>query len=427
MTTNFGWAGRAAADRPTRNQPVDESPRIAIVGAGIGGLTLAAALARAGVPSKVFEQTRRLAEVGAGVQLAPNAVRPLRRLGIGPALHEHGVAIDAMEIRGWDGRPIARTPLGLDCEQYYGAPYLTIHRADLQEALRVAAGPGRLRLGRRLAQAQDGANQAKLVFADGSIHRADVVIGADGIRSVVREALVADERVSAGLGVFRGLVPVEDLPSSAREPVVRMWLGPGGHFVCYPVFAGTQLSFAATTRWDGEPRESYSATGDPGDLLGAFAGWRGLIADVIRAVNQVRQWALHDREPLADWSARRLTVLGDAAHPMLPFMAQGANQAVEDAVDLAARLTVATSADVPSVLVRYAAVRGPRTNAIQQASRGNARLLHIADGQLQRERDRGMWRASGLEKLAWLYGYNRWPSLPIRANTRTVAARTHSV
>ncbi|WNM34726.1 FAD-dependent monooxygenase [Streptomyces sp. Li-HN-5-11] len=383
-------------------------PRIAVVGSGIGGLTLAAALAASGTPCEVFEQTRSMTETGAGVQLAPNAARHLRRLGLRPALDEQGVAVEEMRVYGWAGGTIAATPFGAACEMLYGAPYYAVHRADLQQALLRLVGPRPLRLGHRLKAVRRDGEDMVLAFEDGTTRRADLVVGADGIHSVVREHLVRDAPVFSGLGVFRGLVPVERLPAEAREPLIRIWLGPGRHFVCYPVSSGRLMSFAAIAPLAGAGAESWSAAGDPAELVAAFAGWRGLVSDITRAAGTVRRWALHDRPELRTWSSDRLTVLGDAAHPMLPFMAQGANQAVEDAVELASQLAGAHRDEVPGVLAGYERARAPRTAAVQQGSRAHADAMHLPDGPQQRERDLAMRRSAGLRGLrerAWLYGH----------------------
>ncbi|WP_405477749.1 FAD-dependent monooxygenase [Streptomyces sp. NBC_00009] len=174
------------------------------------------------------------------------------------------------------------------------------------------------------------------------VRDAEVVVGADGIHSTVRETFLRDEPVFAGLGIYRGLVPVDRLPDEARAALVRLWLGPGGHFVCYPVSGGRHLSFAATVPMTDAPPESWSAPGDPEELRRAFGSWTGLVADIVEAVDVTHQWAPHDRPPLRQWSSRHITLLGDAAHPMLPFMAQGANQAIEDAMDLVAGLAAPT-------------------------------------------------------------------------------------
>jgi salicylate hydroxylase len=383
-------------------------PRIAVIGSGIGGLTLAASLARSGTPCELFEQARAMAEIGAGVQLAPNAARHLERLGLGPALREHGVAVDEMRVYGRGGELITWTPFGSACEQLYQAPYYAVHRAHLQKALLDVVGSGPLRLGHRLRCVSRDDDEMVLAFEDGTTRRADVVVGADGIHSVVRESLVRDAPVFSGLGVFRGLVPVERLPAAAGEPLIRMWLGPGRHFVCYPVAGGRLMSFAAIAPLADGGAESWSATGDPAELAAAFEGWYGLVSDITHRVDTVRRWALYDRPELPAWSAGRLTVLGDAAHPMLPFMAQGANQAVEDAVELASLLAQAHRADVPERLAAYEQSRAPRTAAIQRGSRGFSETMHLADGPRQRERDRLMRLAAGpqaLRERAWLYGH----------------------
>jgi salicylate hydroxylase len=372
-----------------------------VVGAGIGGLTLAAVLTRIGVPCEVFEQAPSLTEAGAGLQLAPNAVRPLLRLGLGPALRRHAVRIAATEVRSWRDRPITRTTLGDDCERRFGAPYYGMHRGHLHAALHAAAGGTPLRLGHRLIGVEERGAGVRVVFADGSTRHADLVVGADGIHSVAREVLAGDPLVFSGLGAYRGLVPADRLPPSAREPIVRVWVGPDKHLVCYPVAGGRLVSFAAIAPLAGPPADS---TVDPADLAAAFAGWRGLVPQLIRAADTVRRWALHDREPLPRWATDRITVVGDAAHPMLPFLAQGANQAVEDAMDLAACL-VMCDGDVPAALARYQSVRAPRTAAVQRRSRESAAALHLVNGAGQRDRDRTLSRSPGLDDRAWLYDY----------------------
>jgi salicylate hydroxylase len=286
-----------------------------------------------------------------------------------------------------------------------------VHRADLQGALLRLVGPRPLRLGHRLtgvSRAGDGGDDMILTFADGTTHRADLVVGADGIHSVVRESLVRDTPVFSGLGVFRGLVLVDRLPAPAREPLIRMWLGPGRHFVCYPVAGGSLMSFAAIAPLAAEGAESWSAAGDPAALIEAFDGWSGLVSDITRAADTVRRWALYDRPVLHTWSAGRLTVLGDAAHPMLPFMAQGANQAVEDAVELASLLAGAGRDEIPQLLLTYEKARAPRAAAIQHGSRGQTEAMHLADGERQRERDQALRKTAGLAGLrerAWLFGH----------------------
>ncbi|MEU3794540.1 FAD-dependent monooxygenase [Streptomyces fructofermentans] len=380
--------------------------RVAVVGGGIGGLTLAAALRTLGVSCLIFEQAREFATTGAGVQLAPNAVRPLHRLGLSDALGEHAVRIDAIEFRNREGGGIARTELGSECEELFGAPYYAVHRGQLHRALYDLVGPDDLRTGRRLVRTEESADRVRLTFQDGSVHEADAVVGSDGIHSVVRDTLRRDSPVFSGLSAFRGLVPVDRLPPTARRPLVRLWLGAGGHFVAYPVAAGRLLSFTAVSALGAGTGESWSARADPAVVRAAFEGWDEAVGDILRGAREVGRWALHDREPLATWSTGRLTLLGDAAHPMLPFMAQGANQAVEDAMDLAACLADAGPDSVRAALRRYESLRVPRTTAIQSGSRGSAAAMHLADGPEQRARDEAMRQGAALHHRAWLYAYD---------------------
>ncbi|MGQ4716096.1 FAD-dependent monooxygenase [Streptomyces anulatus] len=381
------------------------APDIAVIGAGIGGLTLAAALARLGIGCRVFERAGQPAETGAGVQLAPNAVRLLRRLGLSDSLLRHGVRPLSRDLLRWDdGRLLARTGLGEECEQLFGAPYVTVHRADLHRALRDLVGPV-VRTGHRLTGLAEEPGAVVLRFADGSEHRSELVVGADGIRSVVREHLAADAPVFSGRRIYRGLVPVERVPELAGEPRVQVWLGPGRHCVCYPVSGGRLISFAATTGGTALPGESWTALGDRGEAAEAFQGWHPTVTRLLGAGGGIGCWALHDREPLARWSSDALTLLGDAAHPMLPFAAQGANQAIEDAFALAATLALSRG-DIPEVLRRYEELRIPRTERLQRSARSVAVGSHLPDGPLQRARDAELASGSALEGLRWVYGHD---------------------
>jgi salicylate hydroxylase len=281
-----------------------------------------------------------------------------------------------------------------------------VHRADLQSALLSTVDEDRIELGAAVSGVDpDG----RLTFAGGGGFQADVVVGADGVRSTVRQLLAADRPVFSSYAAYRGLVPMDRLPDAAAAPLVRMWLGPGRHLVCYPVRGGTAMSFAAIAPSPAASAESWSATADPAELVAAFAGWHPAVAALTRAAGPVGRWPLYDREPLATWSAGRVTVLGDAAHPMLPFLGQGANQAVEDAVALAGVLAGTDRPGVPAALARYQAARLTRTAGIQQQSRGHADWMHVADGPAQRDRDRVLHQASGLEDRAWLFDHEAGP------------------
>jgi salicylate hydroxylase len=381
--------------------------RVAVAGAGIAGLAFAAALHRAGIDCHVYEQAERLAEVGAGVQVAPNATRLLHRLGLRDHLRAVAVAPQAIEMRRWDdGRLLQRTPLGGVCRRRFGAPYYAVHRADLHDGLLSLVPPDRVHLGARLVAVTQGADEARLHLADGTTVTADLVVGADGIHSIAREQIVTDQPRYSGQTIYRGLVPADRVPFLVTEPRVRLWLGPDQHVVCYPVSSGRQVSFGATVSASDWRAESWSARGDVADLAAAYAGWHPDVARLIGAAETVSRWALHDREGIDRLSAGRVAVIGDAAHPMLPFQAQGANQAIEDAVVLALCLADAGPDGLDTALRRYERIRLPRTTRIQQQSRANAETFHLADGDAQRRRDTSVQNSSGLDRHAWLFGYD---------------------
>jgi salicylate hydroxylase len=397
-STGAGIQGGTGADT--------DAPRVAVVGAGIAGLTLGLALARAGVPFTIYEQAPQLREVGAGIQVAPSATKLLHRLGLEDAMRVSGFAPAAMEFRRWaDNSVLVRNVLGADYEERYGAPYYTFHRADLQRTLADALPAGALRLGQHCTGFDETADAVTVRFADGSSTTADVVVGADGIHSAIRDAMVADHPRFSGETIYRGLVPAERLPFLLEEPKVILWLGPGRHCVCYPVAGGRLVSFAATAPGSDWQTESWSAQGRVSDLVAAYDGWNDDVVTVLGSADAVSRWALHDRDPIERWSTDRITLVGDSAHPMLPFLAQGANQAIEDAVVLAGCLRDAGSTGVATALRRYEAIRKARTAEVQNRSRGNTTTFHLPDGEEQRKRDAAM---TTLDRRAqdWLYGYD---------------------
>lgn len=380
--------------------------QIAIAGAGIAGLTAAAALSRAGLQCRVFEQARVLGEVGAGIQLAPNAAGPLHRLGLAHHLQAIGVRPRAIEMRRWDDNTVlGRTRLE-ECEGLFGAPYYTLHRADLHRGLLSLLPEGILHLGRRLTGINEHARGATLHFADGSRILADVVAGADGIHSVVRESLSTDRPRFSGESIYRGLVPSAHLPRLMDEPTVVLWLGPGQHCVSYPIRRGNLYSLGATTPADDWRAESWTAEGHTEDLAARYAGWNQRVRELTAAPDKVSRWALYDRDPIDRWSSHRITLVGDAAHPMLPFMAQGANQAVEDAVALAACLRDAPPQRYGEALQRYERVRKARADELHRVSRDNTTTLHLPDGDRQRRRDAALAANSGLASQEWVYSYD---------------------
>ena len=381
-----------------------QPPSVAVVGGGIGGLAAAVALLRAGWDVRVYEQAGPRSEVGAGIQLAPNCTRILRGFGVLPAVERVAVRPSTFEFRRWDdGRLLSATPLGDAIERSYGAPYLHAHRADLVAVLAAAVPAGCVEVGRRCVGVEHRDGPAKIRFADGSSEVADLVVGADGIHSAVRGALFGDQRPRfTGHVAYRGLVPADRVPLLDHRCTVR--LGPGAHLVHYFVSAGRLLNVVCVTEEGAWTRESWTDRGDVAELRAAFDGWHPDVREIVGALEAPLKWALFDRDPFPRWSRGVVTLLGDACHPMLPYGAQGAAQAIEDAAALAACLT--DSADIPSALARYESARRARTARVQAISRGNGERFHLPDGERQRARDAAMAASFGLSPdIDWLYGH----------------------
>lgn len=387
--------------------------RIAIVGGGLGGLAAALFLRRAGLHATVYEQAPQLREVGAGIVIAPNLVRPLAQLGLADRLPAFAVRLEAAwEFRRWqDGRVLFVQTMGEDCERLYGAPCYVAHRADLLALFQQTLAAAQLRLDQRCVEVQQDEHEAQLTFANHSGQRtqvkADVVIGADGIHSALRAAIAAPtEARFSGLCAFRCLVPAVRAPAMALRPVQTLWLGPGRHFVHYPISAGRLVNVVAIVPAGDWRTESWTAEGELSDLLREFENWDPRVHQLIASASDTKRWALFDRTPLERWTAGRVGLLGDAAHAMLPFFAQGAAQAVEDAVELAACLRDADPGSVPAALQRYESIRRPRASQVQRMSRGRELRNHLADGPEQQQRDREFASGDPLRQSAWLYGHD---------------------
>lgn len=372
-----------------------------ILGAGIAGLSAAIALREAGFRVTVFEQAPAMEVVGVGLQVSPNASRLLRCLGLTEPLERVAARPESVDLCRWtDGRLLVRMPLGQDCVDRFGAPYYTLHRADLQRILREALAPDQVELGHRGVAVRPGAGSVSLRFADGTRRDVDLLVGADGLNSVARRVVASDVPRFSGLVAYRGLVDASAVPEFRDEHRVRGWFGPGRHCICYPVSAGRELSFTATVPAD---LEQAGARGETG-LLAAFGGWDPRVLALLSSAEQLDRRPLHDRNPLPRWSTGRFTLAGDAAHPMLPFRAQGANQAIEDAVVLA-RCLHTQRGQVRAALASYERLRLPRTTRIQRDSRESARTFHLGDGARQSERDRDFSRQWSLAAHGWLFGY----------------------
>ncbi|GAA2212275.1 FAD-dependent monooxygenase [Nonomuraea monospora] len=380
---------------------------VAVVGGGIGGLTAALALLRLGIDAHVYEQAAELSEVGAGVQISPNASRVLHGLGLAEDLARTGVKPAALHQRRWDdGRTLTRAPLAGPLEETFGFPHYLMHRADLLAALAARLPAGRIRLGHRLTGLTDHGDRVEARFANGARVEAGVLVGADGIHSPTRALLFGPEHPRfTGCVAYRGLVPAERLRALELETTTQLWMGPGGHFVHYFVAGGRLVNFVAITEQDTWTRESWTDRRAAADALATFEGWHPQVRAIMEAVDETYLWALFDRTPLPRWSTGGVTLLGDACHAMLPFMAQGAAMAIEDAATLAACLA---SEGRPG-LGRYEAERVPRTARVHALSTANKARFHLPDGPEQRERDAGMAAgASGLslDAMAWIYGHD---------------------
>lgn len=388
--------------------PARDVPRIAVIGGGIGGMAACAFLRRAGLAATVYEQAPRLTEVGAGLVLAPNAVRLLRRLDVMDDLLRHAVALEwGWEFRRWDnGAVLSAERLEGVCEHLYGERTYVTHRADLLDAVKAAVPPEWVRLGARCTGVAVDPDGVRLKFADGDEVGADIVVGADGMHSVVRAA-IADPSPPRDSGVcaFRALVPAERAPEIARRRVQTLWLGPGRHLVHYPIRDQRTINLVALAPAGEHTEESWSATASVAEFLAEFDGWDPRLTQLIRAGGTPGRWALYDRAPLTRWSTGGATLLGDAAHPMFPFYAQGAAQAIEDAAALATCL--AADPDHPErALERYESVRIERTTRLQQVSHARIDSNHLPDGPRQRARDADLAAADPLVRNGWIYGYD---------------------
>lgn len=386
--------------------------RIAIVGGGLGGLAAALFLREAGLEVQVYEQMAEHREVGAGIVVAPNMVRPLARLGLAAKLPAFAVQLEAAwEFRRWqDGRVLSSQPMGEACLAMYGAHCYVAHRADLLALFRSALPDDRLHLGHRCSGIEQRADGVVLGFQRADGHRvqveAEVAIAADGIHSALRPMVAREEPARfSGLCAFRCLVPAADAPAMARRPVQTLWLGPGRHFVHYPISAGSLVNVVAIVPAGDWRDESWTAEGAIADLQREFEGWDPRLQQLIASASQTRRWALFDREPIERYASGRLALLGDAAHPMLPFFAQGSAQAVEDAVVLADCLRGVGSSDAAQALLRFDALRRPRASRVQTMSRGRELRNHLPDGPAQQERDAQFAGGAPLRDSAWLYGH----------------------
>jgi salicylate hydroxylase len=357
-------------------------PRVLIAGAGIGGLTCALALLRRGFEVEIFEQAAELRELGAGIQLGPNGSRILIGLGLGDAMQEVVAEPSGKETRLWNtGETWNLFDLGRDCRERFGAPYWMVHRGDFHRVLRRAvetARAGSVHLSSRAVACSEREGTVALQLEDGGQIEGDVVIGADGVHSHLRAHLFdAAKPRFTGLMAWRGVVPIERLPAELQRPVGSNWHGPGGHVVTYPLRGGTLLNFVGVVERDDWLSDGWTEQGSKEECAADFAGWHPLVHAIIDSLDAAYKWALIGREPMTAWSRGRATLLGDACHPTLPFMAQGAIMAMEDGAILA-RCLDAQRDDVAAALRRYESLRIDRTTRVVRGSAANTQRFHNA-------------------------------------------------
>jgi len=388
--------------------------RVIIAGYGIGGAALALALQTFDIDCVVLEQARKLEEVGAGVQLSPNGLGVLDRLGVLEQLRK--VAFEPHELlyRDWQtGEVLMHNPLMPQINERFGAPYFHAHRADLLDVLRSPLESHRVSLGRKITSVEQRGEKVYAYLADGTTEEGDILIGADGIHSLVRNQIFqADAPQSSGCLAWRGLVDAKAAAHLKIAPSAHLWMGPGYSVVIYYVSGGSKINWICIGSSPSARAESWSATTTTEEVLGIYHGWHSEVRDLIALTEKPFVTALYDRLPLKRWVKGRIALMGDAAHAMLPYHAQGAVQSLEDAWVLAKLLDISKGADMPGTLERYAELRMDRTARIQAQSRVAEHRFHLSDPIEVAERNDRMrkydqqFKGAFLPQQEWLFGYN---------------------
>jgi len=398
-------------------------PRIAIVGAGIGGLTAAVALHRRDIDVEVFEQSAKISEIGAGVALTPNAVKAYRALGLEDEIGAIGFESDYQVVRNWnDGGVISRVPRKGAYTREFGAPYLTMHRADLVDVLHRQLPEKVFHLGARCTAVETSDQGARARFADGTEIEADVIVGADGIHSAVRRSLFGAEAPRfTGCACWRGLVPLDAFPPGVVSRDGTMYMGPRSHVIYYLVRGGQLVNFVAHIESNAWTGESWTQECDRTEVLETYAAWHEPLLRLLGSAERYYKWALYDREPLDHWSEGRATLLGDSAHAMLPYIGQGACMAIEDGYILAAAIAQMPG-ELSEALAHYQRLRLPRTRRAVLSARARGEEMHLSSrwGQLKRNVKMALHHHFGGDKtgiqLGWFYNYD------VAADARLTAA-----
>jgi salicylate hydroxylase len=369
---------------------------IAIVGAGIGGLSAALALSARGMNVTVFEGAEFPREAGAGLSVPPNALILLKRTSLCDEIEKISTRSPELKLRTSRGEPVSRP----------GAPKVLsyqIHRVEfLKMLLGVVKGP--VRFGHRCIAVDETQTGARLTFANGAVCDADVIIGADGIHSIIQRQIGLTARpTSEGIVAYRGLVQAEKLPWSAELRGLNMWMGDGRSFICFPVSQGRLINIVAFVPSTRDMEETWFAPGDLTALAGEYEGWDAPVRELIAALDQTFRWGIYDRPPLPYWSRGCLTLLGDAAHPMVPHFGQGAGQAIEDGFALAVLLEHAGRDEVPARLKAYQDLRLPRTTRVQAASRLAGRFYRSAGGD---PAERAQRMRGWMSAAEWIFPYD---------------------
>jgi len=356
-------------------------PHVIIAGAGIGGLTAALALLKAGIDCDVYEQASELREVGAGLQLSPNGTRVLFGLGLEPDVRSEGVETGDKVVRLWStGQTWSLfDPTVAKPAERFGSPMYLMHRGDLHAMLVNAVRrqkPDAIKLNARCVDFDQDDSGIRLKLEDGRQVTGDVLIGADGLHSRIRQQLFGPATPKfTGIMAWRGLAPVERLPEHLRRPMATQWLGPNGHVTCYPVRRGELVNMVGEVERDDWRLESWVEPGSHEECRKDFPGWHRDLLDIIESIDSLYKWGLFLREPLPKWCVGRVSLLGDSCHAMLPFLGQGANMAIEDGMVLA-RCIQKYGADPVAALQRYEAARRERTTDVVRRSANMAATFH---------------------------------------------------